>query len=201
MLFTNISLVILAYLLGSVSFGYLLVKKLKNIDIRKVGSGSAGATNISRVLGLKLALLVFLLDIGKGFLAVLLAGKFASSPWIIIVCAFAVIIGHNWPIFFSFKGGRGSATTLGVIIAIMPLESLIIFAIIVLIILTTRYVSLASMVGSVLIPIFLFLFQHPPQYYLLGFSITALIIWRHIPNIKRLLQGTEPKFGDKINIS
>lgn len=197
----SIALIIFAYLLGSISFGYIIAKKIKNVDIRKVGSGNTGATNISRVVGFKFALLVFILDLGKGLLAVLLADWFTSSPWIIIFCAYAVILGHNWPIFFSFKGGRGAATTLGVFLGIMPVAALIVFGIIVVIILITRYVSLASLTGAVLIPVCVLLFHYPWEYLVFGLSVTALIIWRHIPNIKRLLQGKELKIGEKVDIA
>lgn len=192
-------LVVFSYLLGSISFGYLITKKVKNVDIRKMGSGNTGATNISRVLGLKYALIVFLLDLGKGLLAVFLAGRFASDPWVIILCAYAVIIGHNWPIFFSFKGGRGAATTLGVFLGIMPVAALIVFGIIVIIILATRYVSLASITGAILIPFCVLFFHYPREYLIFGLSVTLLIIWRHIPNIKRLRQGKELKIGEKVD--
>lgn len=197
----SIALVILSYLLGSISFGYIIAKKVKKVDIRKVGSGNAGATNISRALGFKFALVVFLLDVGKGLLAVLLAAWLTSNPWTIIFCAYAVICGHNWPIFFSFKGGRGSATTLGVFLGIMPVPALIVFVIIVVIILTTRYVSLASLTGAVLIPICVLISQLSWEYFVFGLSLAVLIIWRHIPNIKRLLRGKELKFGEKADIT
>ncbi len=197
----SIALIIFAYLLGSISFGYLIAKKVKNVDIRKMGSGNTGATNISRVLGLKFALLVFMLDLGKGLLAVLLATWFACSPWVIIFCAYAVLLGHNWPIFFSFKGGRGSATALGIFFGLMPLAALIVFGIIVVIILVTRYVSVASITGALLIPFCVLFFHYPWEYLIFGLSITALIIWRHIPNIKRLLRGKELKIGEKVDIA
>lgn len=195
----DIILVILSYLVGSISFGYLIAKKIKNVDIRKVGSGNAGATNISRVVGFKFALLVFLLDVGKGLLAVLLADRLGSGNWAIIFCGFAVIIGHNWPIFFSFKGGRGSATTLGVFLGIMPLAALTVFGLIVVIILVTRYVSLGSLIGALLIPFSVLFFHYPAEYLFFGLTVMALVIWRHIPNIKRLLQGKELKIGEKVD--
>jgi glycerol-3-phosphate acyltransferase PlsY len=197
----SIILVIFSYLLGSISFGYLIAKKVKNIDIRKMGSGNTGATNISRALGFKFALIVFILDLGKGLLAVLLASWLTTSPWVIIFCAYAVIIGHNWPIFFSFKGGRGAATTLGIFFGIMPVASLIVFGIIVVIILITRYVSLASLTGAVLIPFCVLFLQYPREYLIFALTVAALIIWRHIPNIKRLLQGKELKIGEKVDIA
>lgn len=197
----SVFLIIFSYLLGSISFGYLFTKQIKKVDIRKVGSGNTGATNISRVLGIKFALIVFLLDVGKGLLAVLLAIWLNSGSWVIIFCAIAVILGHNWPLFFSFKGGRGSATTLGVFLGIMPLAALIAFGIIVLVIVLTRYVSLGSLTGAVLIPVSFLIFHYPPEYLLFGFFATALIIWRHLPNIKRLSQGKELKFGEKVNLN
>ena len=194
----SIALVILSYLLGSISFGYIIAKKVKKVDIRKVGSGNAGATNISRALGFKFALVVFLLDVGKGLLAVLLAAWLTSNPWTIIFCAYAVICGHNWPIFFSFKGGRGSATTLGVFLGIMPVPALIVFVIIVVIILTTRYVSLASLREPFHPSVYLSLSSHGN----ILFSVcpSSPLLFAHIPNIKRLL-GKRTKFGEKADIT
>jgi len=197
----SILLIVFSYLLGSISFGYLIAKKIKKVDIRKIGSGNTGATNISRILGFKFALAVLLLDVGKGLLAVLLARWLDSGSWTILLCAFAVILGHNWPVFFSFQGGRGAATTLGVFLGIIPLAALITFGIFIVVILVTRYVSLGSLIGAILIPVFLLYYRYPPEYFIFGLAVTALIIWRHIPNIKRLLQGKESKIGEKVNIT
>jgi glycerol-3-phosphate acyltransferase PlsY len=145
----SVILVIFSYLLGSVSFGYLIAKRVKNVDIRKMGSGNTGATNISRVLGIKYALIVFALDLGKGLLAVLLAKWLLPSPWVTIFCAYGVLLGHNWPLYFSFKGGRGAATALGIFFGIMPIAALIVFGIIIVIILVARYVSVASITGAI----------------------------------------------------
>ena len=109
----SVLLIILSYLLGSVSFGYLFAKTLKGVDIRKIGSGNAGATNISRLMGFKYAIIVLILDAFKGLLAILISSYLATETWVILLCGLAVIIGHNWPIFLAFKGGRGAATTLG----------------------------------------------------------------------------------------
>ena len=196
-----IILVLFSYLLGSVSFGYIFAKKMKNIDIRRVGSGSTGATNTARILGLKYAALVFLLDVIKGFLAVFLAARLASGYWIIILCAYAVIIGHNWPVFFSFKGGRGSATTLGALLGILPpLAIVILCGVILIVIALTRFVSLGSLIGAIMIPVLLISFSCPLEYYLFGVPIMALVIWRHLPNIKRLQTGQEPRLGEMVNI-
>ncbi|HHU76893.1 MAG TPA: glycerol-3-phosphate 1-O-acyltransferase PlsY [Firmicutes bacterium] len=197
----SVILVIFSYLLGSVSFGYLIAKRVKNVDIRKMGSGNTGATNISRVLGIKYALIVFALDLGKGLLAVLLAKWLLPSPWVTIFCAYGVLLGHNWPLYFSFKGGRGAATALGIFFGIMPIAALIVFGIIIVIILVARYVSVASITGAILMPFCVPLFDYPREYLIFGLSITVLIIWRHIPNIKRLLRGKELKIGEKVDIA
>ena len=200
-----IILALFSYLLGSVSFGYIFAKKIKNIDIRKVGSGSTGATNTARILGMRYAALVFILDVAKGFLAVFLAFCLTSGTpsctWTMIICAYTVIIGHNWPVFFSFKGGRGSATTLGVLFGIVPKAAVIIAIVVLVVIVLTRYVSLASLIGAVLIPVLILCLSYPPEYLLFGVPFAVLVFWRHIPNIRRLRTGTEPRFGETVDIN
>jgi glycerol-3-phosphate acyltransferase PlsY len=185
-----------AYLLGAIPFG-LLVGYLYRMDIRRYGSGNIGATNAFRTLGLLPGALVFGLDLLKGALPVLLAEKMTANPWIIILAGGLAIVGHSFSIFLKFKGGRGAATGLGVILGIAP--DIFIFAVILaaIIIAATRYVSAGSMLTAVAVSLALTLLGRPLPYVLVAWVVTILIIYRHQPNIKRLLAGTEPKLGER----
>lgn len=194
-------LIIFAYLLGSVSFGYLFAKMLKGVDIRKIGSGNTGATNISRLMGFKFAIIVLILDAVKGLLAILIPSYLETETWVILLCGLAVIIGHNWPVFFAFKGGRGAATTLGVFLGLAPIPALAVFSLFIVVSLISRYVSLGTIIAAVLIPLTMYLLSYPLNYFIFGLSVCIILLWRHYPNIKRLLQGRESKLGDKIKIS
>ncbi|MDW7651629.1 MAG: glycerol-3-phosphate 1-O-acyltransferase PlsY [Bacillota bacterium] len=189
-----------AYLIGSVSFGYLAGKLLKGIDIREHGSGNAGTTNIQRTVGTVPAIFVLLLDVGKGVAAVLLAGYLTGQPTVMMLAGVAAIVGHNWPVFFRFRGGRGIATSIGVLLGLAPVVILIATAIGVTLIALTRYVSLGSVVGAATIPILMLIFTKPPSYILFGAIIGGLAVWRHRENIVRLLNGTENKLGKKVPV-
>ena len=195
----SVLLVALSYLIGSISFSYIISKLVKGIDIRKVGSGNAGATNISRILGLKYAVLVLFLDALKGFVAVYLAFSLQVGTLVTLLCGASVIAGHNWPIFSGFKGGRGVATTLGVFLGLAPLPTLVVFLLCIIIIFLTRYVSVGSLLGAIAIPIVMLLFNYPQPYFFFGLAICLLLIWKHRPNIKRLLKGKELKLGEKVD--
>lgn len=195
-----ILLVIFSYILGSVSFGYFIAKKTKGIDLRRIGSGSTGATNTSRALGLKYFALVLILDAMKGLFVILLASRLLAETWAILLCGAAVIIGHNWPVFSNFHGGRGAATTLGVFLGITPLPTLVVFGIFILITLLTRYVSLGSMTGALAIPVAVIILGYSLEYLIFGLAVCFLLLWRHKPNIKRLLEGTESRLGEKTKI-
>jgi acyl phosphate:glycerol-3-phosphate acyltransferase len=188
--------IILGYLLGSISFSVLIAKRVAKIDIRKHGSGNAGATNTLRVLGKGPAILVLLLDAAKGAAAVLLAYALAgNSPWVIVLSGIASIIGHNWPVFFGFRGGKGVATTIGVLLAVAPVPSLIAVVLTVAVIAATRYVSVGSLLFVTAVPIILFLFKEPAAYVVGTLLIALLGYVRHAENISRLIQGKERKLG------
>ncbi|MED0674981.1 glycerol-3-phosphate 1-O-acyltransferase PlsY [Aneurinibacillus thermoaerophilus] len=190
--------ILLSYLLGSVSFSILVVKKIAKIDIREHGSGNAGATNTLRVLGKGPGIAVLLLDAAKGAIAVGLASWLTKgNDWVIVLSGIAAIVGHNWPVFFGFRGGKGVATTIGTLLALTPVPALIAVAVTIVVIAITRYVSLGSLVFFTLIPIIL-LTQGASFVYIAGtFMIAILGYMRHVGNIKRLLQGTERKLGEK----
>jgi glycerol-3-phosphate acyltransferase PlsY len=195
-------IVLIAYFIGNFSPSFILGKMLEKKDIRKFGSGNAGSTNAIRVFGLKIGIITFLCDILKGILAVIIGGIIGKSIGLFFIgqyiAAFFVIIGHNWPILLKFKGGKGIASTLGVYLFLDPMVAGIAFLISIGIIIKTRYVSLASLVGSFLIFIMtLILRWENKPFVLLTFLLALLAFYRHRANIKRLLNGTESKFGEK----
>lgn len=189
---------IIAYLLGSISFSYLLAKKLKGIDIREYGSKNAGATNMLRVLGTGPAALVLILDILKGAVAVLIAIQLTdNSPVWVMLTGLLAIIGHNWPIFLKFKGGKGIATTIGVVAIIGFIPGLMAGIMALVIIFFFRYVSLGSLVFTSALPFMMVLFDAHLAYIYGAIAITTLSVFRHIPNIERLVRGEESKLGEK----
>lgn len=195
-------IVLIGYLLGSISFSYLFGKKLKKLDIRQHGSGNAGATNTLRVLGVGPAIGVLLLDAFKGIAAVLL-GVYLVGPGLAPALAgLAAIVGHNWPVFLRFKGGKGVATTIGVLATLVFWPALYAGMIAIVSIVITRYVSLGSMLFLLLTTIITALFRenfmYPIEYVYLLIVVTILSIWRHRANIVRLLNGTESKIGQKV---
>lgn len=196
-------MVLFGYLLGSVSFSYLIAKKIKKIDIRSTGSGNAGATNTMRLLGVGPAICVLLLDVFKGVVPVFLAMALTSDPLVHILAGFAAILGHNWPIYFGFRGGKGVATTIGVIATLMFYPALIAGVIAIASIVITRYVSLGSLLFAAFTPIAALLIwplplaTYPLEYIYLSALLAIMSLWRHRTNVSRLLAGTESKLGKK----
>jgi glycerol-3-phosphate acyltransferase PlsY len=190
----------LAYLLGSIPFGYLLVKIFRKQDIRATGSGNIGATNVARSGAKGLGITTLLLDCGKAFLAVKLAQHIAPDNYdLAVVAAIAAILGHVFPIWLGFRGGKGVASALGVFLALSPAATGCTFAIFLVIVLITRYVSLASIIGSAFFPFFgLYFVRYRTPIVIAGYLfIPLLIIVKHHANIRRLLAGNESRFGKK----
>ena len=190
----------LAYLLGSIPFGYLLVKIFRKQDIRTTGSGNIGATNVVRSGAKGLGIATLLLDCGKAFLAVKIAQHLApGNNELATLAAVAAILGHVYPIWLGFRGGKGVASALGVFLALSPAAAGCTFAIFLVIFLFTRYVSLASIIGSAFFPLFgLYFAPVRTPIIIAGFLfIPLLIILKHHENIRRLLNGTENRFGKK----
>lgn len=187
-----------SYLIGSVSFSVLLAKLLKGIDIRQHGSGNAGATNTLRVLGKGPAVLVLALDVLKGIAAVWL-GVWAGGwgGWAAALCGIAAIVGHNWPLYFHFRGGKGIATTIGVMATLCFWPALYAGIIAIASIFITRYVSLGSLLFVALTPLFLLLtgFEAPVMW--TSLIIVLFAFWRHRTNIVKIVQGRENKIGSK----
>ena len=194
-----ILLAIIAYLVGSIPTGYIIAKKLKGVDIRTVGSGSTGATNVKRVLGTKWFIGVMLIDAIKGFIVTYLSIKFLEDPnhygLAPMIAGIAVILGHCKSLFLGFTGGKSVATGVGTLIAICPQVGWICAAIWLFIILLTRYVSLGSVIALMLSPLLMNIF-YPNEYHIWYSAILAIfVILTHKDNIKRLVAGTENKLG------
>jgi glycerol-3-phosphate acyltransferase PlsY len=188
----------LAYLLGSIPFGYLLVRIFRKEDIRTTGSGNIGATNVARSGAKGLGIATLLLDLGKAYLAVKIAQWLAPGNYdVAVAAAIAAILGHVFPIWLGFKGGKGVASALGVFLALTWPSALCILAVFVIIFLITRYVSLASIIAAASFPLFGFHFvpQRTPIVIFGFLFIPILIIVKHHQNIRRLLAGTESRFG------
>jgi len=201
-----LSVFAIGYMLGSFPTGYF-AGKIAGVDVRQHGSGNIGATNVMRVLGKPWGFSVFFGDAFKGFLAVrvamLLANQFTGASsypdFYAILAAAACVIGHSFPVWLGFKGGKGVATSAGAILGIIPVAAITIFLVWLAVFLTTRYVSLASILAALALPVAvgaLVQMKRTHGFVLLYFSaaMTALVIWRHRSNIVRLVQGTEPRF-------
>lgn len=188
---------LISYLIGSVSFSYLIAKKLAGIDIRTQGSGNAGATNTLRVLGRGPAIAVLVLDALKGLAAMGLTFWLTDgNPLAYALAGLFAIIGHNWPVFFGFRGGKGIATTVGVALGFSPLAFLISGIITILIIAITRYVSLGSLVLVTILPIFLLVLGKEPAFIGVSAVLAVFGYIRHWSNIRNLLSGKERKLGE-----
>lgn len=196
-MFASIVAIVLGYLLGSISFSILFALWLRKIDIRDHGSGNAGATNTLRVLGKGPALCVFLLDFAKGSTAVGIGYWLGDgNNWVPVLCGLAAIAGHNWPVFFRFKGGKGIATTIGALAVWAIIPTLIAGITAILIIALTRYVSLGSLVLAVLLPVLIAAFGNDSPFIWGASVVGVLAILRHRKNIVKLLNGTENKLGN-----
>lgn len=181
-----------SYLIGSVPTGYWIVKRKKGIDLRNVGSGSTGATNVSRVLGKKWFFIVMLLDILKGFLPVFVAIRYFGNT-VVVFTALGLVVGHSRSCFLKGKGGKSVATGMGTLIALDWVSGLVVFLIWALIVQTSEYVSKASMYAFIVAPFVLYLFSAPMVFILYSIVSMVYIIYRHKDNIKRLHNHTEEK--------
>ena len=188
---------VLAYLLGSISFGMIVAKLAGGPNLREVGSKNTGATNVLRVMGLKIGLIVFVLDILKALIACII-GRIWLGLNGAMLAGLAVVIGHNWPCFFQFKGGKGVASTLAVMLLTFPIPAIICYVVAIVLIATTKYVSLGSITLAALFAILVIATNWTNWLVILWVLIIAgLLIWRHHANIGRLLHGTENKLGSK----
>jgi acyl phosphate:glycerol-3-phosphate acyltransferase len=204
-----LAVIIFSYFLGSIPFGVIISRLFKGIDVREYGSKNIGFTNVFRVVGVLPAVIVLVLDVGKGALSVLLISQIAigqvplSLTLVRIVAGMFVILGHIFPVFANFRGGKGVATTAGVFLALVPSEFILVLIIFILVVSLTRYISLGSLISSLFLPLILAL----EKYYLkkaisieliiISLILCFLLFYTHRQNIKRILAGTENKFGKK----
>ncbi len=184
-----------AYLLGSIPAGYILFLFREKKDIRNFGSKNIGATNVLRVTGWRLALPVAVFDILKGAVPVYLGIKLSSELWVACAAGFLAILGHCFPVYIRFRGGKGVATTVGAYSVLAPYPLLCILGVFVLIVALTRYVSLGSISAALSFPLFVMLFKGSFELLILGGVLFILIVHRHRENIGRLMKGSEKKLG------
>lgn len=194
---TNIAIVILCYIIGSIPFSLIFGKLLGRVDIRTRGSGNIGATNVLRTAGLSVALLALLADIGKGLIAAWL-GIGIGGTVMAALCCIAVIGGHCYSVFLRFQGGKGVATSAGIIAFLMPDILVVLLVTVILAVVITRYMSLGSIIAALLFPVLTaFIFPQPVPYIILSIIMAIMVLYRHKENIKRLLAGQESKITDK----
>ncbi len=195
----------ISYLLGSVPFGLIAGKLFRRVDIREYGSGNTGMTNVLRTVGKPAAALVLALDMGKAVLAVVIAKMAFDSSGAEVAAALAALFGHNWPVFISFRGGRGTASGWGGLLVLSPISGLVALVVGVPLIAITRYVSLGSITASVAGALALIILaatgQAPLVYAWFGAIGGVLVVARHRDNIQRLIRGTESKLGQKVELA
>jgi glycerol-3-phosphate acyltransferase PlsY len=186
--------VVAAYIVGSIPVGVIL-SKLRGKDPRNMGSGNIGATNVMRTAGKVAGIITLAGDMAKGFAPTFLALRAGFPVVLVIAIGFAAFVGHLFPVFLRFKGGKGVATALGVYLALTPIAILLSFVVFVLVLLKWRYVSAGSIAGTAVMPLILYSLKADPIYVYLSLAIGSLIILKHLGNIKRLTAGTEHKIG------
>jgi len=187
-------MLLFAYLLGSVPIGFLM-GFISGVDVRQEGSGNVGATNVARVMGKGRGVLTLLGDAGKGYIPVFLSLQLELDFWVSAVTAFVAFLGHLYPVFLKFKGGKGVATALGVFLALTPMGAGILVLVFFLVVIFSRMVSLGSLVASVLAPIIFWYFSGSLYLVGLSFLIALFTIARHRDNIQRMISGVETRFN------
>jgi len=195
----NTLIIVISYLLGSIPTGFLFGKFLKNIDLRNIGSGSTGATNVLRNIGKWPAFFVFLIDVAKGLIAVKIAQSYTDQVLVEVLAGISAITGHIWPIWLKGKGGKAVATGLGMFLALSWKVGLASLGIFLIVLAKSKYVSLSSISAAIFLPILMFFnlgnFIHP--YFIISLLVSILVIWKHRTNIRRLLKREESKINDK----
>lgn len=190
-----------SYLIGAIPTGFLMAKLVKGVDIRTVGSGNPGATNVFRSVGAAAGIITFLFDALKGYLPVFVVAKMSGGGHVYwwILAGLCAIVGHVWTVFLGFKGGKGVATACGVFFALMPAATFFTFTFFLIIVYFTRYISVGSISAAAFLPAFAWVTGQPKV--LCGFAaiVGLLVIIKHRNNIARLIKGTENKFGVKTN--
>jgi len=190
---------VLTYFVGALPSGYLLFRASDKKDIREFGSGATGATNVLRLKGWAYALPVAFLDILKGFLPAFFALKIFGDPPLAVICASLAVLGHCFPVYIGFRGGKGVATAAGAMFAIALEPALLSLLVFIVTVALTRFVSLGSILGAAAFPVFMLLLRMPASLIVLSLPILLIILIRHGENMKRLSSGTERKFGRKVD--
>lgn len=188
--------VVAGYLIGSLPTGLLVIRALRGVDIRTLGSGNIGATNVYRVAGLPTALLVLLIDALKGASPVLLVRALGQPAWVEVLAGLAAIIGHNWSAFMRFAGGKGIATSFGVLTALSPAAAGAALGLWLAAVAVTRYASLASLLAIASVPVVMWWRGEPPDHLVFGVLALLFALYRHRANIARLRAGTELRITD-----
>jgi len=191
--------VVASYLVGAIPTGYLLIKIFSRKDIRNIGSGSTGATNVLRYAGWRIAIPVMIFDLFKGFLPAYIASRVLNAPNLALIGVLAATIGHCYPVYIKFRGGKGVATSAGGFLYLAPLPLIISLSLTLLLLLFFRYVSLATLIGFSLLPLWILLLERNQKLFILSLIMLMIILIRHKDNIRRLVAGTERKFGERIN--
>ncbi|MDR3111768.1 MAG: glycerol-3-phosphate 1-O-acyltransferase PlsY [Elusimicrobiota bacterium] len=191
----KICYIVFAYICGAVPFSFIIAKVFGKVDIRVVGSGNPGATNVFRSVGKTAGIFAFILDVLKGFIPVYFAIFIDSTFSYSVIIAASAMSGHVWTVFLTFKGGKGVATGLGVCLALVPMPSIFAFAVFLLVFLTSGYVALGSICASLSIPLACYFFGYRTEPTLFAFAAAVLVIYKHKANIKRLKDGKENRFN------
>jgi acyl phosphate:glycerol-3-phosphate acyltransferase len=191
---TDLALIILAYLLGSLSFGLLIARVYGGSDLRRSGSGNIGATNVARALGATAGILTLLGDGAKGLVAVLLAQTWGQASVLPAVAACTAVLGHMFPLYHGFRGGKGVATALGVLLPTLPLPLLGGLLVWLVVVAIWRYVSAGSILAALVVPLLAVLWSYPWPLVLAAVLIALLVLYKHRDNLHRLRQGSEAKF-------
>ena len=191
---TDLALIILAYLLGSLSFGLLMARVYGGADLRRSGSGTIGATNVARILGKTAGILTLCGDGAKGLVAVLLAQAWGQASVLPAMAAVAAVLGHVFPLYHGFRGGKGVATALGVLLPTLPLPLLGGLLVWLVVVVIWRYVSAGSMLAALVVPLLAALRPEPWPLVLAAVLIALLVLYKHRENLHRLRQGSEAKF-------
>lgn len=190
---------VIAYLVGGIPFGYLLVRMKTGQDVRSMGSGNIGATNVLRTSGRAIAIVTLILDIAKAFFAVWLAARLSdnSPPWM-SAAALAVMFGHAYPIFLKFQGGKAVASFIGAFVYLTPIPMTVVLVLFVIVVAATRHISMGSIIGAGCLPIAVWIVEHPPApVWIAALIAGAFIIYRHSANIGRIRAGNENVFRFK----